>query len=161
VTCPADTGASLGIRLPWLVLLVKNTGGPFCFEVELLDDRGARRRFRAATFTRETRKDDQLCAMPLKLDEGWNQVAFDLADFMHRAYGTVFKEAARVTVHANCRLRRIYFCDRAYAEDELPPEFRLHARHAKNAAAAIAAAVDDFAAEKEGVERPLPEGGGA
>jgi len=31
-----------------------------------------------------------------------------------------------VTVHANCRLRRIYFSDRLYSEDELPNEFKLY-----------------------------------
>lgn len=28
-------------------------------------------------------------------------------------------------IHANCRLRRVYFADRLYAEDELPPELKL------------------------------------
>ena len=31
----------------------------------------------------------------------------------------------RVQIHANCRIRRIYFSDRLYSEDELPPEFKL------------------------------------
>ncbi len=29
-------------------------------------------------------------------------------------------------IHANCRLRRVYFSDRLYAEEELPPEFKLY-----------------------------------
>ena len=32
---------------------------------------------------------------------------------------------SRVQIHANCRIRRIYFSDRLYSEDELPPEFKL------------------------------------
>ena len=28
-------------------------------------------------------------------------------------------------IHANCRIRRIYFSDRLYSEEELPPEFKL------------------------------------
>lgn len=27
--------------------------------------------------------------MPMRLDDGWNQVQFNLADFTRRAYGTV------------------------------------------------------------------------
>jgi len=42
-----------------------------------------------------------------------------------RAHGTNFVETVRVTVHANCRLRRIYFAERLYGEEELPPEFKL------------------------------------
>lgn len=64
--------------------------------------------------------------MPLRMDEGWNQIQFNLADFTKRAYGTNYVETLRVQVHANCRLRRIYFSDRLYSEEELPPEFKLY-----------------------------------
>ncbi len=61
----------------------------------------------------------------MRLDEGWNQIQFNLSDFTRRAYGTNYIETLRVQIHANCRIRRIYFSDRLYTEDELPPEFKL------------------------------------
>ena len=75
--------------------------------------------------------------MPMRLDEGWNQIQFNLADFTRRAYGTNYVETLRVQIHANCRIRRVYFSDRLYSEEELPAEFKLylpvqqkgHARH--------------------------------
>ncbi|KAF6076975.1 cilia and flagella associated protein 20 [Phyllostomus discolor] len=30
------------------------------------------------------------------------------------------------SIHANCRIRRVYFSDRLYSEDELPAEFKLY-----------------------------------
>ena len=63
--------------------------------------------------------------MPMRLDEGWNQIQFNLSDFTRRAYGTNYIETVRVQIHANCRIRRIYFSDRLYSEEELPPEFKL------------------------------------
>ena len=63
--------------------------------------------------------------MPMRLDEGWNQIQFNLSDFTRRAYNTNYIETLRVQIHANCRIRRIYFSDRLYSEDELPPEFKL------------------------------------
>lgn len=62
----------------------------------------------------------------VRLDEGWNQgetiikyfqllqnlVQFNLADFVRRAYGTLYVETLRIQIHANCRLRRVYFADR-------------------------------------------------
>ncbi len=39
--------------------------------------------------------------------------------------GTNYVETLRVQIHANCRLRRVYFSERLYAEEELPPEFKL------------------------------------
>jgi hypothetical protein len=39
--------------------------------------------------------------------------------------GTNYIETLRVQIHANCRIRRIYFSDKLYTEEELPPEFKL------------------------------------
>ena len=72
-----------------------------------------------------TRVKPFICTMPMRLDEGWNQIQFNLSDFTRRAYGTNYVETLRVQVHANCRIRRIYFSDRLYSEEELPPEFKL------------------------------------
>ncbi|KAB5565026.1 hypothetical protein DKX38_005080 [Salix brachista] len=138
ITCPADPGATLGIKLPFLVVIVKNVKKYFTFEIQVLDDKNVRRRFRASNFQvyrcvdlkylekTVTRVKPYICTMPLKLDEGWNQIQLNLADFTRRAYGTNYVETLRVQVHANCRLRRIYFSDRLYSEEELPPEFKLY-----------------------------------
>jgi hypothetical protein len=71
----------------------------------------------------------------MRLDEGWNQIQFNLADFTRRAYGTNYVETVRVQIHANCRIRRIYFSDRLYSEEELPPEYKLYLPAAKDTAA--------------------------
>ena len=142
ITCPADPAASLGIRLPHLVLLLKHTGKYVSFEVTVTDDGGRTRRFRASTFQPATRVKPFITTMPLRLDDGWNQVgrgeggggqglsgargrgwgdwaplrasqaplgdawprthppvpqvALDLADLTHRAYGSNFVEVQRV-----------------------------------------------------------------
>lgn len=36
--------------------------------------------------------------MPMRLDEGWNQIQFNLSDFTRRAYGTNYIETHRVQV---------------------------------------------------------------
>lgn len=72
-----------------------------------------------------TRVKPFICTMPMRLDEGWNQIQFNLSDFTRRAYGTNYIETLRVQIHANCRIRRIYFSDRLYSEEDLPPEFKL------------------------------------
>ena len=64
--------------------------------------------------------------MPLQLEKGWNQVQIDLADFTKKAYGTNYVQTLRVQIHANCRLRRVYFADKFVTEDQLPPEFKLY-----------------------------------
>merc|ERR1712137_253877 len=126
IICPGDATKTLGIKLPFLVIIVKNMKKYFTFEVQVLDDKNERRRFRASNYQSTTRVKPFICTMPMRLDDGWNQIQFNLADFTRRAYGTNYVETLRVSVHANCRLRRVYFSDRLYAEQELPPEFKLY-----------------------------------
>lgn len=132
ITCPQNANETLGIKLPFLVMIIKNVFSfliqlkkYFTFEVQVLDDKNVRRRFRASNYQSTTRVKPFICTMPMRLDEGWNQIQFNLSDFTRRAYGSNYIETLRVTIHANCRIRRIYFSDRLYSEEELPPEFKL------------------------------------
>ncbi|GJP46243.1 hypothetical protein CLOM_g5551 [Closterium sp. NIES-68] len=125
ISCPPDPSAALGIKLPFLVLVLKPLDRFLSFEVTLMDDKNVKRRFRASNYQSTTRVRPFICTMPLRLEAGWNSLLFNLADFTRRAYGTGYVETLRVAVHASCRLRRIYFCDRVYSDDELPPEFKL------------------------------------
>ena len=95
-----------------VVLVVKNIDRYFSFEVEVMDDKRVKRRFRVSNYQTEVRVTDAICTMPLRLDPGWNQVQLNLADLVRRAYGSGFVETLSVTVHANCRLRRVYFADK-------------------------------------------------
>jgi hypothetical protein len=50
VQCPADPNQTLGIKMPFLVLLIKYLKKYFTFEVQVIDDKGVRRRFRASNY---------------------------------------------------------------------------------------------------------------
>uniref|UniRef100_A0A0N5ANL6 DUF667 domain-containing protein n=1 Tax=Syphacia muris TaxID=451379 RepID=A0A0N5ANL6_9BILA len=126
ISCPLDPGKTLGIKLPYFVMIVKNLKRYFSFEVQILDDKGIKRRFRSSNYQSNTRVKPFICTMPMRLDDGWNQIQFNLADFTRRAYGTTYVETLRVQIHANCRLRRVYFADHLYIEEELPAEFKLY-----------------------------------
>ncbi|OAF68347.1 Cilia- and flagella-associated protein 20 [Intoshia linei] len=126
ITCPNDPKKTLGIKLPFLVMIIKNMKKYFTFEVQVVDDKNVRRRFRASNYQSTTRVKPFICTMPMRLDDGWNQIQFNLSDFTRRAYGTNYIETLKVQIHANCRIRRVYFSDRLYSEEELPPEFKLY-----------------------------------
>ena len=55
ITCPADPQKTLGIKLPFLVMIIKNLKKYFTFEVQVLDDKNVRRRFRASNYQVSTR----------------------------------------------------------------------------------------------------------
>jgi hypothetical protein len=128
VHCPKSSLGplkSLGITLPHIVFLIKNMGEPCSIEVQVVDTKNERRRFRASTFQKQVKTSKGITAMPLKLAPGWNHVQFDLEEFLLKWYSVKYKETAQIHVHATCRIRRIYFTDVLYSEDDLPTEFRL------------------------------------
>lgn len=50
IKCPSDPDKTLGIKLPFLVMIIKNMNKYFSFEVQVLDDKNVRRRFRASNY---------------------------------------------------------------------------------------------------------------
>ncbi|XP_018800880.1 PREDICTED: cilia- and flagella-associated protein 20 isoform X1 [Bactrocera latifrons] len=131
ITGPRDPKMSFGIKLSFLVLLIKNLHKYFTFEVKILDDQRFMRRFRVSNFQSKTSVKPFCTAMPMGMSPGWNQIHFNLADFTRRAYGTNYMETVRLQIHANVRIRRIYFTDRLYSEEDLPNEFRLVSKPAE------------------------------
>lgn len=83
------------------------------------------RRFRVSNFQSKTSVKPFCTAMPMGMSPGWNQIQFNLADFTRRAYGSNYLETVSVQVHANIRIRRIYFTDKLYTEAELPHDYKL------------------------------------
>lgn len=73
---------------------------PFLYwdNFQVLDDKNVRRRFRASNYQSTTRVKPFICTMPMRLDDGWNQIQFNLSDFTRRAYGTNYIETLRVQV---------------------------------------------------------------
>ncbi|KAI8849156.1 Cilia/flagella-associated protein 20/WDR90/C3orf67 [Chytridium lagenaria] len=110
ITCPAHQNRTLGIKLPFLVMIIKNLKKYFTFEVQV-------RRFRASNYQSTTR------VKHLTTDGIRSNSTFP--DFTRRAYGTNYIETLRVQIHANCRIRRIYFSDRLYSEGNFPRSFKL------------------------------------
>jgi hypothetical protein len=124
ITCPENPKETLGIKMPYLVLLIKYMKKYFSFEVQVRDDKDVKRRFRASNYQSNTRVKPFICTIPMKLDEGWNQIHFNLTDFTRRAYGSNYLETLRVQIHANCRIRRIYFTDQLLSSNKVPDEYK-------------------------------------
>lgn len=132
ISTPIEPFKSLGIKLRCLTLVIKNLDKYFTFEIEIRDSDNQLRRFQASNFLIRSRFSVFITQMPLRLDSGWNKIEIDLADFTRRAYGTDYVETVRIRVNANVRLRRIYFSDRLYTEDEKPEEYRLNGHIVNN-----------------------------
>ena len=132
ITCPENPNETLGIKMPYLVFLVKYMKKYFSFEVQVRDDKNVKRRFRASNYQSNTRVKPFICTIPMKLDEGWNQIHFNLTDFTRRAYGSNYLETLRVQIHANCRIRRIYFTDKLLSSNNFPDDYRIFSNNNNN-----------------------------
>ncbi|XP_073991346.1 cilia- and flagella-associated protein 20-like isoform X1 [Rhodnius prolixus] len=131
ISCPASEQMSLGIRLPYLNMLVKNLKKYFSFEVQILDDKDVTRRFRINNIQTFAKINPYICYLPLNLSPGWNHIQLNLAHYTKVSFNTCYVETIRIAVYANCRLRRIYFADRVYPDDELPSEYKLFVKKKK------------------------------
>ncbi|XP_003369739.1 conserved hypothetical protein [Trichinella spiralis] len=110
IVCPADANLFLFYAL---------------FFSKTIDASKAVRRFRWSTFQEKPRQATIICTMPMRLSTGWNFLQINLADISRKLYSQPYRETRRIMIHPNCRIRRIFFADRIYAEDDLPREFRL------------------------------------
>uniref|UniRef100_A0A1B6CGA1 CFA20 domain-containing protein n=2 Tax=Clastoptera arizonana TaxID=38151 RepID=A0A1B6CGA1_9HEMI len=108
------------------MMQIKNMKRYFTFEVQILDDQNMKRRFRFSNYQSASKVMPFSCSMPIGLTEGWNLVNINLPSFTRRAYGTNYLETVKIQIHANCRVRRIYFADRLYSDNELPSAYRMY-----------------------------------
>ncbi|KAJ2820097.1 hypothetical protein FBU31_005331 [Coemansia sp. 'formosensis'] len=129
ISCPRTESEKLGMKLPYMFLMVKSMDRPFSFEVEVLDGQGIVRRLRASNYETRARIDDGIGIVPLQLDgDCWNYLTLDIALLLEGAFGTGYRETSRVTFHANAKLRLVGFADRIVPEDQLPAELRLYCK---------------------------------
>jgi len=93
---------------------------------QILDNENIRRRLRLSNYHSTTKKSTFMITMPMCMDEGWNQLNLKLDEITSYSFKTTYVETVRVQVHANCRLRRIYFSNQQYKDDQLPNAYRMH-----------------------------------
>ncbi|EUD68208.1 hypothetical protein C922_01226 [Plasmodium inui San Antonio 1] len=117
--------SSLGISLPFIVLIVKNMNKYFSFRISIMDDKKCRRTFRISNFQTVTRLSNKWCTMPMILNEGWNIIQINLAEYTQKAFRTKYMETVEMQINASIRIRCIYFCDKLYSNDELKEEYKI------------------------------------
>ncbi|KMZ80004.1 hypothetical protein PVIIG_04801 [Plasmodium vivax India VII] len=117
--------SSLGISLPFIVLIVKNMNKYFSFRISIMDDKRCRRTFRISNFQTVTRLSNKWCTMPMILNEGWNIIQINLQEYTQKAFRTKYQETIEMQINASIRIRCIYFCDRLYSNDELKDEYKI------------------------------------
>ncbi|KYN20174.1 PREDICTED: uncharacterized protein LOC108760904 [Trachymyrmex cornetzi] len=119
ITIPAKALDILNIKLPVLILVVKNLNLRFKLEVQIIDKQQYRRRFSFMTYNVERLPsiNASMARIPLKLDDCWNFLEINLQNLCHQVYKTDYEALQRVTIYPNCHLRRVYLQDRHYNDE--------------------------------------------
>lgn len=129
IELPGDANETLGITLPHCVLQVRplDSKSHWSAEVGIVDAGGVSRALRISNYVEETRITPEICHIPCLLEPGrWQSVSLDLARLCHTSYGVSFSRVNYVVIHANIRLRRVYFAENN--QGDLPFEFQLTKR---------------------------------
>ncbi|CAF0774804.1 unnamed protein product [Adineta steineri] len=113
VTCPCYPYNSLGIKMQYLNLYIKNLRRYFVMEIEVLDSQKMHRRFKISTFATKTKIGPFGTHSPLNWIEGWNRLTLNLESFTKTVYGTNYVECRRIT---------------EYKEEELPLDYQIRCR---------------------------------
>lgn len=126
ISCPADVKEVLGIRYPYLHMTIKTLPGKFfAFDVQILDDKGIRRRLRGTTVQGFLDVQPFMSKIPMSLEEGWNEITIPLHHYTKDLYNTKYVETLRIQIYASCDVKRIYFSDKEYKERDLPKDSKI------------------------------------
>ena len=90
LTCPSNPKQTLGVKMPFLVLLIKYLKKYFTFEVQVIDDKNVKRRFRASNYQSNTRVKPFICTIPMKMDPNMNMMRLGFVKFENDRISFVF-----------------------------------------------------------------------
>ncbi|CAD1480062.1 unnamed protein product [Heterotrigona itama] len=123
INCPSDSTQFLNVGLPILAVVIKNLNLNCRLQVQVADNQNCQHHFQ---FTNaETEKQNcrgVICRVRIRLESGWNKLELDLSSLTQTAFKQQYAVTRRVQISGNCRLRRVYFIDRHYEDEEVCPK---------------------------------------
>ncbi|XP_029043930.1 uncharacterized protein LOC114876531 [Osmia bicornis bicornis] len=63
-----------------------------------------------------------ICRAKIKLESGWNKLELNLSNLTQTAFKRDYAITQRIQISGNCRLRRVYFIDKHYDQQEICPK---------------------------------------
>lgn len=104
----------------YLAFHVKNENSFLKLKIKVMDSAGIIRQLVLTNQRSTVFCNRNVCEMPLLLGPNWQYLNLDIADIVPRAFGTQFTSCRGVQVSGTCKVSKIYFQDREYADAELP-----------------------------------------
>ncbi|XP_076760659.1 uncharacterized protein LOC143429102 [Xylocopa sonorina] len=123
ITCPPNSSQSLNVKLPILVVVIKNLNLQCRLQVQVTDIQNCLHNFQFTNAESEKQNSrGVICRVKLKLETGWNKLELNLLSLTETAFRRDYAATRRIQICGNCRLRRIYFIDKHYDDQEICPK---------------------------------------
>ncbi|XP_003426449.1 uncharacterized protein LOC100678382 [Nasonia vitripennis] len=126
IMSPPDSNQILNIKLPFLVIVLKSVSTQCFFQLQMVDKDNIRHliNFSNVEGKKSSAKSGKISKvspprMQLFLEPGWNRLEIDLCH-LSKIFEAQFEAVNRLKICAGCRIRRIYFTDRHYEDEEMP-----------------------------------------
>jgi hypothetical protein len=116
----------MNTNLPHVALHIKSIARFMAISLQLVDDLGKERTVHFSNKRSIVTVDQDKCSLPIGIGmEGWQYLNLDFERICKNAFGTHYKSCLSVTVHGSCRLSKLFFQQREYADVELPEFLRV------------------------------------
>nr|XP_012145638.1 PREDICTED: uncharacterized protein LOC105663102 [Megachile rotundata] len=123
ILCPSDSSLFLNIELPILVVVIKNVNLPCRLQLQVADTQNCQHHFQFTNVEGEKQNSRGLiCRAKLKLETGWNKLELNLSSLTQTIFKSEYAITQRIQISGNCRLRRVYFIDKHYDQQEICPK---------------------------------------
>lgn len=109
----------------YLVVNFKSVDRFVTIILQCMDDTGEMKTITLTNKASFITADRQSCKLPLVTEDGWQHLCIDLEDLLANAFSATYASCTEVTVCGSCRLSKLYFQSRKYADVELPKFLRV------------------------------------
>lgn len=114
-------------QLPYMVVNFKSIERFLTIQVLCVDDSGKRKVIeltnKASFVTVDNEKN--ICKLPLEVGEGWQYACIELHELLANAFASSYARCKEVTICGSCRVSKIFFEAKKYADIELPEFLRV------------------------------------
>ena len=119
----------MNTNLPYVAFHIKGVGKFLAITLTFTDDAKRTRTVHFSNKRSVVTVDQDKCYLPIEIGmEGWQYLSLDFERICKNAFGTSYSSCKEVTVHGSCRLSKLFFQKREYADAELPEFLRVCVR---------------------------------
>ena len=111
-----------------MVVMHANCGGRFfSMKISAVDSTGKERVLVISNKKTSVTVTGNECTVPLKVGNGWQRLCINLDDMLTRAFGSRLQLISKVVVYGSCRISKLYYQNKDYADAQLPSYLRVGA----------------------------------